>query len=208
MKVLLLNGSPRAKGCTYTGLAEIAGELHKQDIETEIVHIGKKPITGCTACMSCRKTKRCVFKDDGVNNFLDKVQEADGIVFGTPVHFAGVSGAMKSFMDRVFYADSSAFRGKPGAIMASCRRGGSSATLDGLIKYPSYGEMMIVSGRYWNMIHGNTPEEAKQDLEGMQNLRFVAQNMAWILQSIEAGKKAGIQLPESVDKNWTNFIRN
>ena len=209
MKVLLLNGSPRAKGCTYTGLVEMAGELEKQGIETEIVHVGKKAITGCVACMGCRKVTpgRCVFTDDGVNAFLDKVEEADGVVFGSPVHFAGVPGTVKSFLDRVFYAGAAAFRGKPAAVMASVRRGGSTATLDGLMKYPAYGEMLIASGRYWNMIHGNTPDEVKQDLEGMENLRFVGQNMTWLLKSLEAGKQAGIKMPEAGPKMWTNFIR-
>jgi len=207
MKVILLSGSPRKDGCTYTGLVEIAGELNQQGIETEIIQIGKKPIIGCTACGGCRKVKRCVFGEDGVNAFLDKVEKADGVVFGTPVHFAGMSGAMKSFMDRTFYANSAAFRGKPGAIIASVRRGGSSAALDGLIKYPTYGEMLVVSGRYWNMIHGNTPEQIKEDLEGMQNLRFVGRNMAWLLHCIEAGTKAGIEMPEYESKTWTNFIR-
>ena len=119
MKVLLLNGSPRANGCTFTGLNAIADELNKKDIATDIIQIGKGSVVGCTACGGCRKTKQCVFKDDGVNDFLDKMKEADGVVFGTPVYFAGVSGGVKSFMDRVFYANSAAFRGKPGAIIAS-----------------------------------------------------------------------------------------
>lgn len=207
LKVLLLNGSPHAKGCTYTGLVEIARELHQKDIETEIVQIGKKAIVGCVACGGCNKTKRCVFKEDGVNAFLDKVEQADGVVFGTPVHFAGVSGAVKSFMDRAFYANSAVFRGKPGTIIASCRRGGASAALDGLHKYLSYGEMPIVSGRYWNMIHGNTPEQVKQDLEGMENLRILGRNMTWLLRCIEAGAEAGIEMPEYETKTWTNFIR-
>lgn len=207
MKVLLLNGSPRGNGCTYTGLLEIAGELNQKGIETEIIGIGDQPIIGCIACGGCRETKRCVFGEDGVNSFLDKVEEADGVVFGTPVHYAGVSGAVKSFMDRAFYANSVAFRGKPGAIIASCRRGGSSATLDSLAKYLSYAEMPIVSGRYWNMIHGSTPEDVKKDLEGMENLRFLGRNMAWLMQCIEVGTKAGIQMPEYETKTWTNFIR-
>lgn len=207
MKVLLLNGSPRADGCTYTGLLEMANELNKKEIETEIVQIGKKPIISCIACSGCRQTKRCAFKADGVNDFLDKMEEASGVVFGSPVHFAGVSGAIKSFMDRAFYAHSAVFRGKPGAVIASCRRGGASTALDGLNKYLSYGEMPIVSGRYWNMIHGNTPEEVKQDLEGMENLRFLGRNMAWLLRCIEAGVAAGIKMPEYEMKTWTNFIR-
>ena len=207
MKVLLLNGSPNAKGCTYTGLLEIANELNQKGIETEIVQIGNEPIIGCTACGGCKKTLHCVFGADGVNDFLDKVSKVDGVVFGTPVHYAGVSGAVKSFMDRVFFTNSALFRGKPGAIIASCRRGGASAALDGLAKYLAYAEMPIVSGRYWNMIHGNTPEQVKQDLEGMENLRFLGQNMAWLLRCIEAGRAAGVTMPEYKTKTWTNFIR-
>jgi len=207
MKVLLLNGSPNAKGCTYTGLLEIANELNQKGIETEIIQIGKKPIIGCTACGGCRQTQRCAFNEDGVNDFLDKVSGVDGVVFGTPVHYAGVSGAVKSFMDRAFFTNAALFRGKPGAIIASCRRGGASAALDGLHKYLAYAEMPIVSGRYWNMIHGNTPEQVAQDLEGMENLRFLGRNMAWLLRCIEAGVAAGIEMPEYETKTWTNFIR-
>ena len=208
MKVLLLNGSPNASGCTFTGLTEIATELELADIEAEIFQIGKKPISGCIACGNCRKeNKGCVFANDGVNEFVEKVKEVDGVVFGAPVHFAGMSGAMKSFLDRVFYTGAVHFRGKPAAVMTSVRRGGSSATLDGLLKYPAYGEMPIVSGRYWNMIHGNTPEQVLQDEEGMQNLRFVGRNMAWMLKCIEAGCAAGIQKPELEQKVWTNFVR-
>ena len=141
------------------------------------------------------------------NDFLYKMKGADGVVFGTPVYFAGVSGVIKSFMDRVFFANAAVFRGKPGAIIASCRRGGASAALDGLSKYLAYAEMPIVSGRYWNMIHGNTAEEVKQDLEGMENLRFLGRNMAWLLECIEAGMRAGIEMPEYERKTWTNFIR-
>jgi len=207
MKILLLNGSPHEKGCTYTGLIEMAGEFHKHGIETEIVQMGQKAISGCLACRGCAKTKRCVIKDGVVNDFLDKVEAADGIVFGTPVHFAGIAGSLKSFMDRTFYAGASTFRGKPGAMIASCRRGGATATLDGLVKYLSYAEMPIASGRYWNMIHGNTPEEVRQDEEGMENLRFLSQNMTWLLKCIEAGKKTGVEMPAYARKTWTNFIR-
>ena len=207
MKVLLLNGSPRANGCTYTGLMEIAGELEKAGIATEIFQIGHKPIIGCTACGGCREKSRCVFGQDGLDAFLAKVQEADGVVFGAPVHFAGMSGAMKSFLDRAFYAGAIHFRGKPAAVMTSVRRGGSSATLDGLLKYPSYAEMPIVSGRYWNMIHGNTPEQVLQDEEGMQNLRFIGRNMAWMLKCIATGREAGVEMPAREDKIWTNFVR-
>ena len=207
MKVLLLNGSPKAAGCTFTGLIVVTEELKKFGIETEIFQIGKAPISGCTVCGGCRSNKKCILPEDGVNEFLAKVKDSDGMIFGTPVHFAGPSGAIKSFLDRVFYTDASIFRGKPGAIMASVRRGGASATLDGINKFLSYAEMPIVSGRYWNMIHGNTPEQVLQDEEGIQNLKFLARNMAWLLQCIEAGAKVGINFPEQEEKVWTNFIR-
>lgn len=207
MKVLLLNGSPRLKGCTYTGLVEMEKVLNELGIATEIVQIGRKPIIGCVDCRGCKDINRCVIDGDGVNDFLDQVSKADGVVFGSPVYFAGMSGAAKSFLDRAFFANGSIFRGKPGAIIASCRRGGASAALDGLFKYLAIAEMPIVSGRYWNMIHGNTPEEVLQDEEGIENLRFLAQNMAWLLQCIAAGEEAGIKMPEFVTKTWTNFIR-
>lgn len=207
MKVLLLNGSPRANGCTFIGLTEIAYELNKLNFETEIIQVGNKPVIGCIACGGCRETKRCVFKKDGVNDFLDKVESADAVIFGSPVHYAGVSGAVKSFLDRSFYANSAIFRGKPAAVIASVRRGGSSATLDILAKYPAYAQMPIVSAKYWNMIHGNTPEQVRQDEEGMQNLRFLGRNMAWLLRCIEAGKNSGIEMPEDEPKIWTSFIR-
>lgn len=207
MKVLLLNGSPKVNGCTYTGLMLMSSELEQAGIATEIIHVGNKPVIGCIACGGCKTKKRCVFGVDGVNEFLEKAQMADGIVIGTPVHFAGVSGAVKSFLDRTFYANAAIFRGKPAAIMTSVRRGGASATLDTLAKYPAYAEMPLVAGRYWNMIHGNTPEQVMQDEEGMQNLRFVARNMAWMLKCVNAGKAAGIEMPELEQKVWTNFIR-
>jgi len=206
MKVLLVNGSPREKGCTYTALTEVAGALEKQGIETEIFHIGTQPISGCVSCSSCRKTGKC-FRNDLVNEFLAKVAETDGFIFGSPVHYAAASGALTSFMDRVFYAGGAQFAYKPAAAIVSCRRGGASSSFDQINKYFTITNMPIVSSQYWNMVHGNTPEEVKQDLEGMQTMRTLGNNMAWLLKSIEAGKTAGVSLPQAETKIRTNFIR-
>lgn len=207
MKVLLINGSPNAKGCTYTALSEIANELEKENIQTEIFHIGNKPIRGCTACGSCSKTKNhCIFDDDTVNIALKKAEEADGFIFGSPVYYASASGQITSFLDRFFHAGA-CFAYKPGAAVVSCRRGGATAAFEQLNKYFTISNMPVVSSQYWNMVHGNTPEEVKQDLEGMQIMRTLGKNMAWLLKSIQAGKQAGISLPEKEPRIATNFIR-
>jgi len=208
MKVLLINGSFNVKGCTYTALCEVEKELNKAGIETEIFHVGKQPVRGCTGCGSCYKTRsgKCVFNDDTVNIALEKAQSADGFIFGSPVHYASASGMITSFLDRFFYAGSN-FAYKPGAAVVSCRRGGSTAALDQLNKYFTIASMPIVSSQYWNMVHGNTPEEVMQDLEGLQTMRTLGKNMAWLLKSIEAGKKAGVNLPEKEARLRTNFIR-
>lgn len=206
MKVLLVNGSPHANGCTYTALCEVAGALEAQGIETEIFQVGTKSISGCLGCAACIKTGKCVI-DDVVNEFVEKAKEADGFVFGSPVHFASASGALTSFMDRAFYGKGVVFANKPAAAIMSCRRGGATATLDQLIKYFTISNMPVVSSQYWNMVHGNTPDEVRQDLEGMQTMRTLGVNMAWLLKCIEAGKAAGIELPQREAKVATNFIR-
>ncbi len=209
MKVLLINGSPKAKGSTYTALAEVAAELERQGCEAEIVHVGVRPIIGCTACGYCRRSGslHCVFDEDKVNTVIDKAAKSDGFVFGSPVHYAGVSGAVKSFLDRCFYAGSANFMYKPAASVVCCRRGGATAALDQLSKYFGLNSMPVVSSTYWNMVHGNNPEEIAKDLEGMQVMRNLGRNMAWLLKSIEAGRKSGIALPERERKHRTNFIR-
>ncbi len=208
MKVLLINGSPRAKGCTFTALTEVATSLEKQGVETEIFHVGSKPIRGCTACGACSKSNsgKCVFDDDTVNEALEKAKDADGFIFGSPVHYAGASGQITSFLDRFFYAGSG-FAYKPGAAIVSCRRGGSTAAFDQLNKYFTISNMPVVSSQYWNMVHGSTPDQVLQDLEGMQTMRVLGNNMAWLLKSIQAGKDAGLELPEKEVRTWTNFIR-
>mgnify|MGYP003303297286 FL=1 len=206
MKVLLVNGSPHAQGCTYTALCEVAAALEKQGIETELFQVGTKPISGCLGCGACIKTGKCVI-DDVVNEFVEKAKDADGFVFGSPVHYAGASGAITSFMDRAFYGKGAVYANKPAAAVMSCRRGGATATLDQLNKYFTISNMPIVSSQYWNMVHGNTPDEVRQDLEGLQTMRTLGINMAWLLKCIEAGKAAGIAMPEREAKVATNFIR-
>ena len=206
MKVLLLNGSPHPHGCTFTALSEVAGALEKNGIETEIFQIGNQPISGCIACGKCRDTGKCVISD-GVNDFVEKAKSADGFVFGSPVYYASASGQISSFLDRAFYGKSAIFEGKPGAAVVSCRRAGSTASLDQLNKYFTISGMPVVSSRYWNMVHGNTPEEVVQDKEGMQVMRTLGNNMAWLLKCIEAGKAAGIEAPAAERKIKTNFIR-
>jgi multimeric flavodoxin WrbA len=208
MKVLLVNGSPHPQGCTNRALEEIAKEIQAAGIETEIFHIGTEPIRGCMGCGMCKKSKleRCVFGDDSVNVCLKKMEEADGLIIGSPVHYAAASGGMTSFLDRLFYS-SGGFANKPGAAIVSCRRGGSTAALEQLNKYFTISNMPLVSSAYWNMVHGNTPAQVEQDLEGMMVMRTLGRNMAWLLKSIEAGKQAGIPLPEKEEKVRTNFIR-
>lgn len=206
MKVILVNGSPHKQGCTYTALSEIATTLQGEGIDTEIFWVGNKPISGCLGCKACVKTGKC-FLEDTVNEFIDKMKDADGLIVGSPVHYAGASGMITSFLDRAFYHKAGIYQGKPAAAIASCRRGGASATFDQLNKYFTICSMPVVSSQYWNMVHGNTPDEVKQDLEGLQTMRTLGRNMAWMLKCIEAGKQAGIDFPEHEAKVATNFIR-
>lgn len=210
MKVLLINGSPHEKGCTYTALTEVANTLHEENVETTIFWIGNKPISGCIDCRKCRELGRCAI-DDTVNEVLAVEKDYDGFIFGSPVHYASPTGAIISFMDRLFYAvmtsKGNAFYLKPGAAVLSARRAGTTAAFDQLNKYFTNKQMPVISSRYWNMVHGNTPEEVKQDLEGMQILRILARNMAWFLACKEAGEKAGVPLPKTEKRLVTNFIR-
>ncbi|MCR4712042.1 MAG: flavodoxin family protein [Clostridia bacterium] len=211
MKVMLVNGSPHEKGCTYTALAEVAKTLEKEGIETEFFWIGKKPISGCIACGSCTKTGKCAF-DDVVNEFTDLAKTADGFVFGSPVYYAGLNGAMMSFMDRVFYTSTrnipGCFTYKPVAAVVSARRAGTTSAIDQMNKYLMYSQGPIVTSQYWPMVHGNTPDQVQQDAEGLQIMRTLGRNMAWTLKVIEAGKAAGIPYPQmEKERQWTNFIR-
>ena len=207
MKVLMVNGSPNKSGCTYTALCEVEKILMSEGIQTEIVHIGSKPIQGCTACGHCYTgPDRCVFDDDLVNRILEKGEEADAFIFGSPVYYASANGAMIALMDRLFYAGN-CFAYKPAACVVSARRAGTTAALDQMLKYLTISNMMVVGSQYWAMVHGSTPAQVQQDLEGMQVMRTLGKNMAWLLKSIEAGKQAGIALPEREKRVWTNFIR-
>ncbi len=206
MKVILVNGSPKAEGCTYTALCEVAGALEKNGVETEIFQVGVSPVAGCIGCGACAKTGKC-FVEDVVNEFVAKAKGADGFVFGTPVHYAAASGAVTSFLDRAFYGKSAVFAGKPGAAVVSCRRGGASAAFDQMNKYFTISGMPVVSSQYWNQVHGNTPQEVRQDAEGMQTMRTLGNNMAWLLKCIESGKREGIVYPEREAAVRTNFIR-
>ena len=211
MKVLLVNGSPNQHGCTYTALCEAAKSLNDEGVETEFFQIGKKPISGCIGCYKCAEKKQCVF-DDIVNEFTEKAQNADGFIFGSPVYYAGMNGSMMSFMDRVFFSGSrktpNPFTLKPAAAVVSARRAGTTAALDSMNKYFLHGQMLVVGSRYWNMVHGNTPDEVKQDAEGMQVMRVLGRNMAWVLKLKEAGEKCGVQKPEQEEiRIATNFIR-
>ena len=206
MKVLLINGSPHEFGCTYTALKEIEKTLNKELIDAEILWIGNKPIAGCIACGTCKRIHKCIFNEDKVNKVIEDLPNIDGIIVGSPVYYAGPSGQLCAFLDRLFYAGSG-FEGKLGAAIVSCRRGGAATTFDRLNKYFTINSMPVVSSQYWNMVHGNTPEEIKQDLEGLQTMRTLAKNMAWLLKCIEAGKEKGIEKPVLEQQVKTNFVR-
>ena len=210
MKVILVNGSPHEKGCTYTALTEVAKTLGEAGVETEFFQLGTKPLSGCIACHKCVELKHCVFKDR-VNDFLDLAKDADGFIFGSPVHYASAGGSITSFMDRVFYADACSGRHsfylKPAAAVVSARRAGTTTAFDQLNKYFTISQMPVISSQYWNMVHGIASDDVKKDLEGMQIMRVLGRNMAWFLKCKEAGIKAGILFPEQEAKTATNFIR-
>ena len=205
-KVLLINGSPNAQGCTYTALREVEKSLNKNGVDTEIFQLGKGPVQGCTGCGGCGRNGKCVF-DDGVNRLVERLDEFDGLVIGSPVYYASPNGALLAFLDRLFFAAGKKFAGKPGAAVVSCRRGGATAAFDVLNKYFSISNMPIVTSQYWNQIHGNTPEEALQDAEGLQTMRTLGENMAWLIKCIQAGRAAGVPEPVYEKKQSTNIIR-
>lgn len=208
MKVLLINGSSRENGCTFTALSQAVHALEKEGVQTEIIQLGAAPLRDCVGCNACRKlNNRCVFNDDIVNKILEKAQTADGFIFGSPVYYAHPSGRILSLMNRLFYAGGSVFARKPAAAVVSARRAGTTAALDAIQKHFTINQMPVVSSFYWNMVHGNTPEEVRQDLEGLQVIRTLGRNMAWLLKCLEAGKKAGVAAPEPEERAWTNFIR-
>ncbi len=206
MKVLMLNGSPKPNGNTFQALAEVGKQLEAEGIEYEIFNIGAKPIRDCIGCGQCTENG-CVFDYDAVNEFVAKAKEADGFVFGTPVYYAHPSGRVMDFLDRVFYSSGRYLAHKPGAAVEVARRGGLTASYDVMNKYFGITQMPIVTSTYWNQVHGRTPGEVQQDGEGMQTMRNLARNMAWMLKCIEAGKNAGIEAPVAERDYFTNFVR-
>ena len=188
MKVLLINGSPHKEGCTYTALKEVAGALEKNGVETQIFHIGSKPVIGCMACRKCKELNRCVYDDDRCNEMAELAVRADGIIIGTPVYFASANGALCALLDRMFVSAGQKLLHKPGAAVVSCRRGGASAAFDRINKYFTIMQMPIVASQYWNSVHGFLPEHVKKDQEGLQTMRTLGNNMAWLLKSIEKGE--------------------
>lgn len=208
MKVLLFNGSPKENGCTFTALSEIAETLNNEGVATEIFHVGNDAIQSCIDCRHCREVGKCVFENDVVSAALEKAREADGFVFGSPVYYAAASGQITSFMNRLFFSSKGVFTHKPGAAVVCCRRAGSTAALEQLNKYFVISQMLLVGSQYWPMAHGNTPDEIRQDLEGLQTMRVLGRNLAWVMKCLNAGKESGIQLPAAEDvRHWTNFIR-
>jgi len=211
MRVLLFNGSPHKEGCTYTALKEIEKTLKEEGIDSEIYQIGTKPIGACRGCYACSKIGKCVI-DDAVNSFLDYAKDFDGFIFGSPVHYGSACGGITAFLDRAFFTAFQSGRGdiflhKPGSAIVSARRAGTTAALDQLNKYFAITQMPMISGRYWNMVHGASAEQVLEDKEGLQNMRILARNMAWHLKCKEAGDKAGIPLPQTEEVTFTNFIR-
>lgn len=205
MKVILINGSPNARGCTYTALSEVAQTLEDEGIEAEIIHVGHKDIRGCIGCRKCKTLGKCIFNDI-VNEVAPKFKECDGIVIGSPVYFASANGTLISFIDRLFYSMTEDKTMKVGAAVVSARRAGNTATFDEINKYFTISQMPVVSSQYWNMVHGNNAEEVKQDLEGLQTMRTLGRNMAFLIKSIHLGKEK-YGLPEKEESVHTNFIR-
>lgn len=209
LKVLLVNGSPHKDGCVHTALSEIAVTLKAEGVESTIFWVGNQPVAGCIGCGACVGKRNC-FRNDKVNEFVKIMDEYDGFVFGTPVHYAAASGAMTSFLDRVFMIDEyngDHCAGKPAAAVATCRRSGATAALDQMNKYMADCNMPIVPSQYWNVVHGNTPDEIRRDVEGLQTMRTLAKNMAWLLKCIATGREHGIEFPAHEQHTMTNFIR-
>lgn len=211
MKVVAFNGSPNKDGNTYHGIKLVAEELEKQGIQVEIIHVGNQAIRGCMACGGCvrNQNEKCVLPGDSVNEWIQKMKEADGIILGSPVHYSAIGGTMKSFLDRAFYVTSvnnSMLRHKVGATVVAVRRSGGVPTFEQLNNYINYSEMLMPTSNYWNVIHGTQPGEANQDGEGVQIMKTLGKNMAWLMKLVEYGK-GNVEEPEKEDKVFTNFIR-
>ena len=202
--VLLINGSPNEKGCTFTALSEIQNALNEEGVSSHIFHIGKNAVYGCTGCGYCASKGCCVFKNDVCNEMIEEMKKADGIIIGSPVYYAGPNGALTALLDRAFHVCGRSLKQTPAAAIVSCRRGGASAAFDRLNKYFTISQMPVVSSQYWNSVHGNTPEEVLQDKEGLQIMRTLAYNMAWMLKCME---NSNVELPKQEARQSTNFIR-
>ena len=207
MKVLLINGSPKEDGCTFTALSALEIMLKQEGLETEIYSIGNQAVHGCADCLECLDTGYCAYNDDCVNEIITKIQQADGLIIGSPVYFAAANGVLDALLDRVFYAARDSFAHKPAAAIATARRAGTSTTIDQLNKYFTISQMPIVPSRYWNMVHGSCPEDVMQDKEGLQTMRNLGRNMAWLIKCINAGKENGISVPDNEKVQRTSFIR-
>lgn len=206
MKVLLINGSPNKTGCTYTALSEVEKILNANNIKTELLYLGKKPIAGCIACMNCIKTGHC-FQKDIVQDIQLRLDEFDGIIIGSPVYYSAPTGQLISFLNRLFFCTEKRMAGKLGASVVSCRRGGASATFEQLNQYFTISNMPIVSSQYWNSVHGFTADDVRKDEEGLQTMRVLGENMAWLLKCIENGEKNGIEKPIYEPRIRTHFIK-
>lgn len=206
MKVLLVNGSPNEHGCTYTALSEVADTLHKHGIETELVYLGKKPVAGCIACMKCFETGHC-FRDDIVKDLQARLDEFDAIILGSPVYYSNPTGQILSFAQRLFFCKEGEMAGKLGASVVSCRRGGASSTFESLNQFFTICNMPVVSSQYWNSVHGFTPDDVRKDAEGLQTMRTLGENMAWMLRCINEGKKDNIKKPVYEPRLRTHFIQ-
>ena len=204
--VLLLNGSPHAEGCTCTALREVQSALTAEGVPSELLWLGTKPVAGCIACGKCAGNGRCVF-DDLVNQVLDRLDDYGALVVGSPVYYAGPAAQVCAFLDRLFYCAGDRMYGKAAAAVVSCRRGGATAAFDRLNKYFTISNMVVAGSQYWNQVHGNSPDQVRQDLEGLQTMRTLGKNLAWLLRSLEAGAGQGVAAPAYEEKTWTNFIR-
>lgn len=209
MKALLINGSPHQHGCTYIALSEVAKSLGEEGVQSEILWIGNGAVRGCIGCQGCAKNgARCVFTEDRVNEAIDKMAACDALIIGSPVHYASAGGAITAFMDRMFYAGGATMRAKVGAAVVSARRAGTTAALDQLQKYFLISGMPIAASQYWPMVHGSAPEDVLRDEEGMQIMRFLGKNVAWMMKAFAAAKTQGILPPEpEAPRKRTNFIR-
>ena len=210
MKVLLINGSPNERGCTHEALSEVASALAESSVQSEILHIGRGPVRGCIGCGGCARSgrQRCVVRDDLVNAALERMEDCDGLVIGSPVHYASAGGSITSFMDRMFYAGGASMRGKVGAAVVSARRAGTTAALDQLHKYFFISGMPIAPSQYWPMVHGSTPAQVRQDEEGLQIMRMLGRNMAYMIRAFALARTQGILPPApEAERKRTNFIR-